>query len=51
VHDTVDLLGEAVGFGELTDGEARGIASAIRGCGRYLRRTHPDPLPRAYFAA
>jgi hypothetical protein len=49
VHDTVDLLREAVGFGEMVHEEVRDIANEVRISGRHLRRVHPDPFPRGYF--
>jgi hypothetical protein len=49
VHDTVDVLREAVASGDLDAGEALNIANAIRNCGRSLRRGHPDTLHRRYF--
>ena len=42
VFDTVDLLREAVGYGEMDDGQARNVANAIRSSGRDLRRVHPS---------
>lgn len=49
VRDTVDLLREAVAYGELDDGEALNIVNAIRNSGRCIRRVHPDTLLRTYF--
>jgi hypothetical protein len=44
VIDTVAILQDAVAMGEITAAEAAGIAGAIRGAGRHLRRVHPTPL-------
>ena len=49
VHDTVDLLREAVTHGDLEAAEALRIAVAIRDNDRYLRRVHPKILLRTYF--
>lgn len=49
VHDTVDLLREAVSYGELDEGEALNIVNAIRNSGRDIRRIHPNTLLRGYF--
>jgi hypothetical protein len=49
VHDTVDLLREAVACGEISSGEALHIVTVIRSSGRYLRRVHPKTLNRDYF--
>lgn len=49
VHDTVDLLREAVSYGDLGDGEALNIVNAIRNSGRSIRRVHPNTLLRGYF--
>ena len=49
VHDTVDLLREAVAGGDIDDGEALNIVNAIRNSGRSLRRIHPSTLLRQYF--
>jgi hypothetical protein len=48
-HDTVDLLREAVAYGDMDGGEALNIANAIRNSGRYLRRVHPTSMIRNYF--
>jgi hypothetical protein len=50
VFDTVDLLREAVGYGEMDDGQARNVANAIHSSGRDLRRVHPSSFARGYFA-
>jgi hypothetical protein len=49
VHDTIDLLREAVACGDMDDGEALNIVNAIRNSGRSLRRIHPSTLIRQYF--
>jgi len=49
VHDTVDLLREAVAYGDLDDGEALNIVNMIRNSGRSIRRVHPSSLLRSYF--
>lgn len=49
VLDTVDLLREAVGDGELSSSEAQHIADAIRNTGRHLRRVHPLTWAAVYF--
>ena len=49
VFDTVDLLREAVAYGDLDDGEALNIVNAIRNSDRDIRRVHPDTLLRRYF--
>ena len=49
VHDTVDLLREAVTYGDLDDGEALNVVNAIRNSGRSIRRVHPNTLLRSYF--
>jgi hypothetical protein len=49
VHDTVDLLREAVSCGDLDDGEALNIVNMIRNSGRSLRRIHPSTMLRQYF--
>jgi hypothetical protein len=50
VFDTVDLLREAVVYGDMTSYEAKQTADAIRNSGRYLRRGHPATLTATYFA-
>lgn len=49
VLDTVDVLREAVMYGEMDDGEAVNIVNLIRNSGRSIRRIHPDTLLRGYF--
>jgi hypothetical protein len=49
VLDTVDLLREAVVYGDLDDGEALNIVNMIRNSGRSIRRIHPNTLLRNYF--
>jgi hypothetical protein len=49
VYDTVDLLREAVSYGDMDDGEALNIVNAIRNSGRFIRRVHPNTLIRTYF--
>lgn len=50
VHDTVDLLREAVSYGDLDPAEALRIVNAIRDDGRAIRRIHPPKLSKDYFA-
>lgn len=49
VYDTVDLLREAVSYGDMDDGEALNIVNAIRNGDRSIRRIHPKTLLRGYF--
>lgn len=49
VHDTVDLIREAVAYGDMDDGEAVSIVSAIRGSGRSIRRVYPKTITRTFF--
>lgn len=49
VYDTVDLLREAVSYGDMDDGEALNIVNAIRNSGRSIRRIHQSTLLRSYF--
>lgn len=49
VYDTVDLLREAVSYGDMDDGEALNIVNAIRNSGRSIRRIHSNTLLRGYF--
>jgi hypothetical protein len=49
VHDTVDVLREAVASGDMDAGEALNIANAIRNSDRDLRRVHPSTLLPHYF--
>jgi hypothetical protein len=49
VFDTVDLLREAVGGGEMGPSDAQHVADAIRNTGRYLRKVHPITWAAAYF--
>jgi hypothetical protein len=49
VHDSVDLLREAVTHGDLDGADALRIVRAVRDNDRYLRRVHPKTLTRAYF--
>jgi hypothetical protein len=47
--DTVDLLLEAVMYGDLDAGGALNLVNAIRNSGRSIRRVHPGTLLRDYF--
>jgi hypothetical protein len=49
VQDTVDLLREAVTYGDLDAGGALDIVNAVRDSGRSIRRVHPNKLWRDYF--
>jgi hypothetical protein len=49
VLDTVDLLREAVMYGEMHDRQAANIVDLIRDSGRSIRRVHPSTLARGYF--
>lgn len=49
VYDTVDLLREAVSYGDISSGEALNIVNLIRNSGRSIRRVHPNTLLRGYF--
>jgi hypothetical protein len=49
VLDTVTLLREAVAADELSAGEAKQIADAIRNSGRHLRAGHPPTFTEDYF--
>jgi hypothetical protein len=49
VMDTVDLLREAVGCGEMPPSEAQHVADAIRNSGRHLRWVHPPTFTAEYF--
>jgi hypothetical protein len=49
VYDTVDLLREAVSYGDMDDGGALNVVNAIRNSGRFIRRVHPNTLIRTYF--
>jgi hypothetical protein len=49
VHDTVDLLSEAVAYGDLDGSEALHVVNVIRDNDRHLRRVHPRSLVRSYF--
>lgn len=49
VLDTVDLLREAVMYGDMDAGDALNLVNAIRNSGRSVRRVHPGTLLRDYF--